>query len=91
MRRKARLALRLETGTRAALAPRARPVRGESEHSQVEALLVHLEPGMLFLVDRGYFGCPFWSRASETGADLLWRAPAKARLHPADEPFEDGS
>ena len=52
---------------------------------------MHLEPGMLFLVDRGYFGCPFWSRASETGADLLWRAPAKARLHPADEPFEDGS
>ena len=88
---KARLALLLETGTRAALAWRAGPVRGESEHSQEKALLAHLEPGMLVLADRRYFGFPLWSRASETGADLLWRAPANARLHPAGEPFEDGS
>ena len=88
---KARLALLLETGTRAALAWRAGPVRGESKHSQAEALLAHLEPGMLVLADRRYFGFPLWSRASETGADLLWRAPANARLHPAGKPFKDGS
>ena len=88
---KARVALLLETGTRAALAWRAGPVRRESKQSQAEALLGHLEPGMLLLADRGYFGFPLWSRASETGAELLWRAPANARLHPAGDSFEDGS
>lgn len=88
---KARLALLLETGTRAALAWRTGPVRGESEQAQAETLLPHLEPGMLVLADRGYFGFPLWSMASETGADLLWRAAANVRLHPAGEPFEDGS
>ena len=88
---KARLALLMETGTRAAFAWRAGPFRGESEHSQAEALLGHLEPGMLLPADRGQFGFPLWSRASETGAELLWRVPANARLHPAGEPFEDGS
>ena len=88
---KARLALLMETGTRAALAWRTGPFRGESEHSQAEALLGHLEPGMLLLADRGQFGFPLWSRASKTGAELLWRVPANALLHPAGEPFEDGS
>jgi len=46
---------------------------------------------MLVLADRRYFGFPLWSRASETGADLLWRAPANARLHPAGKPIKDGS
>ena len=88
---KARLALLLETGTRAALAWRAGPVRWESEHAQAEVLLAHLDPGMLVLADRGYFGFPLWSRASETGADLLWRVPANVRLNPEGRPFEDGS
>lgn len=88
---KARLTLLVETGTRAALAWRAGPVRGESELAQADALLPHLEPGMLVLADRGYFGFPLWSRASETGADLLWRTRGNARLHPAGKPFDDGS
>ena len=71
---KARLALLMETGTRAALAWRAGPFRGESEHSQAEALLGHPEPGMLLPADRGQFGFPLRSRASETGAELLRRA-----------------
>ena len=86
---KVQLALLLETRTRAALAWRTGPVRRESE--QAEALLAHLEPGMLVLADCGHFGFPLWSRASETGAELLWRAPTSARLHPAGEPFKDGS
>ena len=86
---KVQLALLLETRTRAAFAWRTGPVRQESE--QAEALLVHLEPGMLVLADCGHFGFPLWSRASETGAELLWRMPANAHLHPAGEPFKDGS
>ena len=46
---------------------------------------------MLLPADRGQFGFPLWLRASETGAELLWRVPANALLHPAGEPFEDGS
>ena len=87
----ARLTMLLETGTRAALSWRTDPVSGESEHLQAEALLAHLEPGTLVLADCGYFDFSLWSMASKTGADLLWRAPANARLHPAGDPFEDGS
>ncbi len=88
---KARLSMLLETGTRAALAWRAGPYRGDSEHAQAAALLAHMKPGMLVLADRGYFGFPLWSKASETGAELLWRARPNAGLRPAGEPFEDGS
>ena len=88
---KARLTLLFEVGTGAALAWRAGPVRRESEHAQAEALLGHLEPGTLVLADRDHFGLPLWSKSSETGADLLWRMPTNARLHPAAEIFEDGS
>lgn len=31
---------------------------------------------MLILADRSYFGFPLWLAALETGANLLWRAPA---------------
>ena len=88
---KARLALLMETGTRAALAWRAGPVLGSSELEQAEALLSNLEPGMLVLADCGQFGLPFWSMALTTDADLLWRVSADAPLHPAGEPFKDGS
>ena len=77
----------METGTRAAFAWRADP-RGVRAFAGGGAAR-HLEPGMLLLADRGQFGFPLWSRASETGAELLWRAPANALLHPAGEPFED--
>ena len=88
---KARLTLLLETGTRVALAWRADPAIGKFEHPQAEALLAHLEPRTLVLADRGYFDFSLWSMASETGADLLWRMPTNAHLHPAGESFEDGS
>ena len=88
---KARLTLLFETGTGAALAWRAGPIRGESEHSQAEALLGHLEPGTLVLADRDHFWLSLWSKSSETGADLLWRMPTNARMHPTGEIFEDGS
>ena len=87
----ARLALLLETGTRAALAWRAGPILTNSEHAQAEALLPHLEPGMLLLADRNCFGFRLWPMALKTGADLIWRVPANASLQPAGKPFEDGS
>jgi IS4 transposase len=34
---------------------------------------------MLVLADRGFCGFPLWSRATATGADLLWRAMASMK------------
>ena len=69
----------MELGTRAAFAWRA-GAYGESEEEQVEALLPWLSPGMLVLADRGYCGFPLWRRASDAGADLLWRMKSNLRL-----------
>ena len=69
----------VELGTRAAFAWRA-GAYAESEVAQVETLLPWLSPGMLVLADRGYFGFPLWRRASDTGADLLWRVKTKLRV-----------
>ena len=84
-----RLTALVELGTRAAFAWRA-GAYGESEEEQVEALLPWLSPGMLVLADRGYCGFPLWRRASDTGADLLWRMKSNLRL-PVLERFDDGS
>jgi hypothetical protein len=37
-----------------------------------QSLLTSLKPGMLLLVDRGFFSFALWRRATATGADLLW-------------------
>ena len=84
-----RLTTLLEVGTRAAFGWRAGAYE-ESEGAQAEALLPRLSAGMLVLADRGYCGFPLWRRATETGADLLWRLPAHLRL-PLLERFADGS
>ena len=84
-----RLTALVELGTRAAFAWRA-GAYGESEAEQVEALLPWLSPGMLVLADRGYCGFPLGRRASDTGADLLWRMKSNLRL-PVLERFDDGS
>ena len=49
-----------------------------------------LRRGMLCLGDRNFFGFPLWTQASSTGADLLWRIKAKARL-PVEQALPDGS
>ena len=67
----------------------AEPLR-ESEAEQAEALLDHLSAGMLVLADRYYFGFPLWQRATQTGAELLWRVKANTRL-PVLERHADGS
>ena len=49
-----------------------------------------LRKGMLCLGDRNFFGFPLWTQACQTGADLLWRIKAKARL-PVEQRLPDGS
>ena len=67
-----RLTALVEVGTRVALAWHRGPLR-ESEAEQAEALLGHLSAGMLVLADRYYYGFPLWLRATQSGAELLWR------------------
>lgn len=46
---------------------------GDSEAKLADDLLGALTPGMLLLADRGFFSYALWRKASQTGADLLWR------------------
>jgi Insertion element 4 transposase N-terminal/Transposase DDE domain len=53
-------------------------------------LIERLEPGMLVIADRLFYGFPLWRKARATGADLLWRA--KTNIKPRHvETLEDGS
>jgi Insertion element 4 transposase N-terminal/Transposase DDE domain len=49
-----------------------------------------LQPGMLCLADRQFFGCALWQEATATGADLLWRVKHNLRL-PREVRLADGS
>jgi hypothetical protein len=53
-------------------------------------VIPRLQPDMLCLADRGFFGYDLWKKARETGADLLWRVRADIRL-PVEKALPDGS
>jgi hypothetical protein len=66
---------------------------GAYSSSEVELsrrLVARLEPGMVLLADRGFYGFKLWEQATATGADLLWRMRANQRLDPV-EVLPDGS
>src|SRR5215203_1152703 len=55
-----------------------------------ETALPALQPGMLCLADRQFFGHALWQEAAATGADLLWRVKRNLRL-PREAVLLDGS
>ena len=61
-----------------------------SEIALAKSVLPSLQPGMLCLADRNFFGFELWNEAHRTGADLLWRVKAGSRLG-RDEELPDGS
>jgi Insertion element 4 transposase N-terminal/Transposase DDE domain len=63
---------------------------GTSEVALAKAVLASLQPGMLCLADRLFFGFQLWKLARETGADLLWRIKKNMRLACEDR-LPDGS
>jgi Insertion element 4 transposase N-terminal/Transposase DDE domain len=63
---------------------------GTSEVTLAKAVLVGLQPGMLCLADRLFFGFQLWNLARETGADLLWRIKKNMRLV-CEKRLQDGS
>ena len=61
-----------------------------SEIALAKSVLQILQPGMLCLGDRNFFGFQLWNDARRTGADLLWRVKAGSRFVRDDE-LSDGS
>jgi hypothetical protein len=61
-----------------------------AELSLAEKVIPSLQPGMLCLADRNFFGYEFWSKARNTGAGLLWRIK-KNMVFPCEKRLEDGS
>ena len=61
-----------------------------SEIALAKSVLPSLQPGMLCLADRNFFGFGLWNDARRTGADQLWRVKAGSRLV-RNEELPDGS
>jgi len=60
------------------------------ERELATRFLDQVEPDMLILADRGFFGYELWKQASDTGADLLWRVSGTVHLDVVEE-LPDGS
>jgi hypothetical protein len=60
------------------------------EHSMVEALLPHLTPEMLLLLDRGFFSYKQWRRLNQRDVKVLARVTSKLILRPIRS-LADGS
>lgn len=61
-----------------------------AERRLAAAVIERLQPGMLCLADRGFYGHALWQAACQTGADLLWRVQKNVQL-PVEERLADGS
>jgi Insertion element 4 transposase N-terminal/Transposase DDE domain len=79
----------VENGTHVLFATQMAGCR-TSEIALAKSVLPSLQPGMLCLADRNFFGFGFWNDACRTGADQLWRVKAGSRLV-RDEELPDGS
>jgi hypothetical protein len=62
----------------------------EGETTLAHEALAALQPGMLCLADRQFFGHVLWRAAAATGAELLWRVKRNLRL-PREAVLADGS
>jgi hypothetical protein len=62
-----------------------------SEIALTKAVLPLLQPGMLCLADRNFFGYALWKQAQATEADLLWRVKTKQIRLPCEQRLPDGS
>src|SRR5215218_1565585 len=77
-----RFAALVENGTHVLFGARLGPYT-TGETTLAREVLAALQPGMLCLADRQFFGHALWRIALDTGADLLWRV--KHNLRPPRE------
>jgi hypothetical protein len=87
---KMRFSVLVENGTRVLFGLAFGNYEGTSELVLAKQTIQHLTAGMLCLADRYYLGHEFWTAASKTGADLLWRL-RKTIILPAEIILPDGS
>lgn len=79
----------VENGTHVLFASQMAPYE-VGEVTLAKSVLARLQPGMLCLADRPFFGFELWTTAQASGADLLWRIKKNMRLA-ADRRLADGS
>jgi hypothetical protein len=79
----------VENGTHVLFGTRMADYR-TGETTLAKAVVASLQPGMLCLADRQFFGFDLWASADKTGADLLWRIKKNLRL-PCEQRLPDGS
>ena len=79
----------VETGTHVLFGSALGAYR-EGEVTLAEQVVPRLEPGMLCLADRNFFGFALWGQARATGAALVWRVKANLVL-PCEQRLPDGS
>jgi hypothetical protein len=79
----------VENGTHVLFGARPGGV-AEGETTLAHDALTALQPGMLCLADRQFFGHALWQAATASGADLLWRVRRNVRL-PREARLADGS
>ena len=84
-----RLVALMENGTRVLFAAALDAYR-VAEATLVRRIMGRLEPGMLCLADRGFYGYSLWKEAAATGADLVWRVQKGVGL-PEVQRLADGS
>lgn len=86
---KLRFCTLLECGTHVLFGANPGPF-ATGETVLAEDVVSQLKPGMLCLADRNFFSYRLWSRAADTGADMLWRAKADLLLT-CEQLLADGS
>jgi hypothetical protein len=79
----------VELGTHAEIGIAIKSIRC-GERTMVEALLRHLAPGMLLLLDQGFFSEKLWRKLVGRGVSVLARATAQMILDPIRH-LPDGS
>ncbi len=82
----------VEVGTHVEVAFVAKGIKepGSSEQRLAPGLFRHLQPDMLLLWDRGFFGYPLWKQIVTTGCQLLARVTSTQVLRPIRH-LADGS
>lgn len=81
----------VEVGTHAEIAFGVKGINAKGgEQAPVPSLLRHVGPGMLLMLDAGFYGYRLWRRAAGTGCDLLARLSGVLRL-PVLRVLPDGS
>ena len=80
----------VECGTHVVTAAEVAPY-GHSEQAMAAQMLpAKLEPGMLVLADRNFYGFKLWRIACASGAMLAWRVKSNLKL-PVQQMLSDGS